>query len=121
MLQKQSFGSVETVALDRSSALQRLTLSAEALKRAHPEIVEVRLFGSVARGDQLGTSDADILVVIDEGPRFDPLESAREYLAYFELPIGVDVLVMTRSDVEKRLAEKDPFLSNIWPESLPLG
>ena len=121
MLQKQSYGSVEIIALDRAEALEQLTLAAKRLRDARPEVVEVLLFGSIARGDQAGASDADILVLIDQDMEFDPLGRAREYLAFFTLPIGIDLLVVSKADAEHRLLEMDPFLSRIWSEGLPLG
>jgi predicted nucleotidyltransferase len=62
----------------------------------YPEVVDVRVFGSIARGDQVGTSDVDVL------------------------PVGVDVLVYTREQLSRRLQAGDAFVERIWQESLAL-
>ena len=63
MLRERSSGSVKIISLDRDELLARLATIATRIRARHPEVREVRLFGSLARGDQTGTSDADLLIV----------------------------------------------------------
>ncbi|ADN02306.1 hypothetical protein STHERM_c13660 [Spirochaeta thermophila DSM 6192] len=63
-------------------------------------MVEVRVFGSVARGEETGLSDVDLLVVIREGPD-DPLERMRPYFLFFceRIPLSLDVLVVREDEL----------------------
>jgi predicted nucleotidyltransferase len=77
----------------------------------------MRVFGSVARGDHVGTSDVDVLIVLRDGELEDALERIRAFYPYFELPIGVDLLVHRRKRLEQRLESGDPFVRRMWEES----
>ncbi|MBC7253360.1 MAG: nucleotidyltransferase domain-containing protein [Actinobacteria bacterium] len=89
--------------LDRDSAIGELR-SAARLKDSCPEVKEVRLVGSLARGDHTGTSDADVLVVLRES-RLNPVERLRRYIPFFDSGLGVDILPFTEEELnllEKR-------------------
>jgi predicted nucleotidyltransferase len=90
------------------------------LRRDHPEVDEVRLFGSLARGDQTGTSDVDVLILLRETDEKDPHRRIMTFLPYFKLDRGADLLVCTRAEVDRRLSEEDRFLVRVWSESVPL-
>ncbi len=97
----RSSGSVKAIWLDRDQALRSLATAANRLKSACPEVEEVLLMGSLARGDHTGTSDADILLVLRES-RLDPSNRIRRYLAFFDLPIGVDLVPLTREELNEK-------------------
>jgi predicted nucleotidyltransferase len=120
MLRERSFGSVKIISLDREALLACLRASALHLRAAHPEVAEVRVFGSIARGDQTGTSDADVLIVVETAAERDWLTDTRRYLPYFDLPIGVDLFVLSRERLTARLAAGDASLRRAYQESLPL-
>ena len=42
-------------------------------------------------------------------------------LRFFDLPIGVDTLVLRQDEVARRVAADDPFLSRLWSERLRLA
>jgi predicted nucleotidyltransferase len=67
-----------------------------------PELTEIRLFGSLAKGEHAGLSDVDILVVA-EGEQKDPLEMVRPYFSFFSdrMDVAVDLIVTTRADMGK--------------------
>lgn len=117
---KQSSNSVKIISLNRDELLSRLRDLARRLKVEHPEVSEVRLFGSLARGDQTGTSDVDLLILLDQTSESDPHRRLMTYLPYFELERGVDLLVWTRAELEKRLAQGDQFIKMVWESSLQL-
>ena len=85
---------------------------------AHPEIQEVRLFGSLARDERNPYADADLLVVVDDtdlaprdrSPRYQPSG----------LPVPADLTVCTRAELERELAAGNRFLTRILRESIPL-
>ena len=122
MLRERSFGSVKIISSDRDELLTRLSSIARRIRVRHPEVREVRLFGSLARGDQTGTSDADLLIVLRPGQELaDPLELTRKYLRYFDLPIGVDLLIVSQEEIIRRRQAGDRFLDRLLNESLLVG
>lgn len=74
---------------------------AERLAQAASWPAQVILFGSYARGIADESSDLDLLVVEEALP-----DKAEEYLRLREvlgdLPAGVDLLLMTRQEFERR-------------------
>ncbi|RME60039.1 nucleotidyltransferase domain-containing protein [Candidatus Parcubacteria bacterium] len=119
MLQETSSGSVKIISLDRERLLARLKIIAARIYADHPDVVSVRLFGSVARGDQVGLSDVDILVVVREKLP-NPLVEIQRFYPYFDLPVGVDILVYSEPQIQAGLQKNDPFISQVWAESLDL-
>lgn len=121
MLRTRSSASVKIISIDRDELLTKLRAIAARLLAEHPEVSAVRLFGSLARGDQVGTSDADVLIVLRGEAQGDPLELVRRFQPHFDLPIGVDLLVLSEEQIARRLRAKDPFIARIWRESWELG
>jgi predicted nucleotidyltransferase len=120
MLQHRSFDSVEIISLDRDKVLDALRRVARRIRAQHPEVVDVRVFGSLARGDQVGTSDVDILIVLEDGELEDPIERIQRFYPYFDLPVGVDLLVMTREPWAQRLQDGDVFAERVSREGVAL-
>jgi predicted nucleotidyltransferase len=120
MLQQRSFDSVEIISINRNEVLEALRRVARRIRAQHPEIVDVRVFGSIARGDQVGTSDVDVLIVLEDGEPGDPIEQIRRFYPYFDLPVGVDLLVMTRERWTRRLQDGDAFAERVSRESVAL-
>jgi predicted nucleotidyltransferase len=112
--------SVKIISLNRDKLLVRLRDIAAQIRSAHPQVVGVRLFGSVARGDCTGTSDVDVLVVLRHTAEPDPVRRILTFLPYFTLDRGADLLVYTEAELERGLAE-NPALQRIWSESISLN
>jgi predicted nucleotidyltransferase len=85
---------VKAVSLDRERVLRRLKEIVEEASRVFPEIVEVRLFGSLAKGEETGLSDADLFIVT-KGGKENPVERMKPYFSFFSdrMDIGVDMIV----------------------------
>jgi predicted nucleotidyltransferase len=85
---------------------------------ARPEIEEIRLFGSLARGTANPYADADWLIVLDATdlpfkdrlPRYKPLGS----------PVPMDVTVCTRAELSRELRAGNRFVGRIIGESIVL-
>ena len=120
MLRQTSSGSVQIISLDRSKLVHRLEQIARRMAVERPDVVDVRLFGSLARGDQVGTSDADVLVVVRGDAPVDPIAGARALYPYFDLPIGVDLWVVGERELARRLRAQDVFATRAWQESCSL-
>jgi predicted nucleotidyltransferase len=116
----RSSGSVKIISLDRESLLAKLRQIAATIRAEHPEVASVRLFGSLARGDHTFTSDVDVLILLHDTTKTDPLRRILTFLPYFDLARGSDVLVYTLAELEGRLSAKDHFMQRIWSEGIPL-
>ncbi len=117
---EQSSDSVKIISLDRNSLLARLRATAARIRAEHPEVTEVRLFGSVARGDQTGTSDVDILILLAGTADPDSLDRILAFLPYFDLDRGADLLVLTEEELQARLHDGNAFVKQAFAESLLL-
>jgi predicted nucleotidyltransferase len=121
VLQQSLSDSVKIISIDRPGLLVALSRIVKKIRTKHPEVDGVRVFGSIARGDQVGTSDVDVLIVLnDRAPQKEPLDWIRLFYPYFDLPLGVDLLVATETQITRRLQAGDPFMARIWTESLLL-
>lgn len=117
----QSCDSVTIISLQRDEILTQLRSAAQAIRAQHPEVESIRFFGSLARREETGMSDADVLIVISRGyDPGDPLQRIRTFLPYFRLPIGLDLLVYTHDELDRQLLDPRSFLHTIWAESQPL-
>ncbi|MBI4505626.1 MAG: nucleotidyltransferase domain-containing protein [Chloroflexi bacterium] len=116
--QVESSPSVHIFWLDRAEAVSRLREAAEALAQRYPEIERVVLFGSLARGDAVPDSDADLLLILsasdlpflDRSVRYRPEG----------VGLGVDVLAYTRAEMERMLAEGNRFVADVLREGIVL-
>ena len=121
MLQEKSFGSVKIISLNRDALLAILRGISREICDSHPEVVSVHLFGSLARGDQVGTSDVDVLILVREVGEANPVDLILRYYPYFRLPVGVDLLVLEARSFQERLRSGDAFIARVWGECLALA
>lgn len=86
---------------DNATRLSKALLD-EIIRRvvevAQPE--QIILFGSAARGNMTRDSDADLLVVMDQVEHRGKLEG-QIYVNLIGVRLPVDVVVVTREDVER--------------------
>ena len=115
MQQPTSFGSVKIFSLNRDEIVDQLREAARRLQAQYPEVRDVRLFGSLARGDHVGTSDADVMIIVEGEIPANPLARLQRYYPHFALPIGLDLLVYTPAEIEQ-----NPFARRIYAESQSL-
>lgn len=99
VIRKRSCGSVKVFWLDRSLLKSRIAEAARNLSREHEAVVRIVLFGSVASGRALPSSDADILVIVrDTAVPF--LDRATQFRGYFaDVGVGTDLFVYTEPEV----------------------
>lgn len=116
----RSYDSVKIISLDIDALIAELEARAERLKEARQEVEAVYLVGSLARGDFTGFSDADVLIILRES-EMNPVERIRDYLPYFDLEVGVDLLIYTSEEVESLLRRKDPHLHRMMRDKLQLA
>ena len=79
---EESWNSVRVIWLDREAAREAVRKSARRLVAERPEVRKVVLFGSLARGDAVPGSDADVLIIAETDVRF--IDRYLEYIDYFD-------------------------------------
>jgi len=118
LIQGTSSASVRVFWLNLEEAKTRLKEAALILAREHPEIEQIWLFGSLARGEAVPGSDADILILLSDS-RLPFLDRSTHYQPdSYEL--GVDVLAYTRSEFERMRAEGNRFIDRAMAEGICL-
>lgn len=114
-----SYGSVTVYSFDLELARERLRAAARELRAVRPDVERVLLFGSVARGDAVPGSDADVAVLLrDDSPLAlaRPMDRALEITQFEGLGLGVDLVVLTRAE-----AEGSALWETVQREGIELG
>ena len=87
--------------------MERLNRVARTLGDRHPEIESIYLFGSLARGDAVPGSDADLLIVVSHSVQPFRDRSVRYHTT--GAGVGVDVVVYTREELDALLETGNEF------------
>ena len=110
----------------RSAASRRPAL-AEFVKRIRQtlsqHILDVRLFGSEARGEATVESDIDVLIIVQPDNQRVRLEDRIIDIAFdVNLAFGVYISprVVTPAILADPIRRETPFLKNVTRESIPL-
>jgi len=95
-----SSGSVKAIYLDKEELFKKLEESCKTAMELFPNIDEIILFGSLARGDFHGLSDVDLLIVEKEKKEEDFILRIKPYFKFFseQLKIAVDIIVITKGE-----------------------
>ena len=121
-MQKRSLDSVEVWFLDGAKVVEELRALASELVAKDLRIEQVILFGSLAKGNYTPRSDADICIVLQGSDDRRPPDRIPEYLAAFSgAPVPVDVLVYTKSEVERMWREGRRFVREALEEGITLA
>ncbi len=90
----RSSGSLKAFSLDKNELMKKLREEAAEAVLLFPEIKEIRLVGSVARGDHTGLSDVDLFIVTESGEK-NPLDRMKPYYRFFSGKIGLSLDIIT--------------------------
>lgn len=112
---------VRVFRLNRPALLAGLKERAAALMRARPEVIEVRLFGSLATDRAGPGSDADLLIVLrDSAIPF--IHRIPDYARFMTgAGVGCDVFPYTKAELARLREEHDPFTGAAWEQSVVLA
>ena len=112
---------VRVFRLNRASILSALRERARALVASCPEVLEVRLFGSLARGGGAPGSDADLWVLMKDGaPPF--LERVGQVARHFEgVGVGCDIIAHTESEWEQLRRARRRIVDVVLAEGIELA
>lgn len=113
--------SVRVFRLDREGLITRLRERARVLLERRPDVVEVRLFGSLARGEAHPGSDADLFVIVRDGagPFLDRLPPLAR--SFSGVGIGCDVIAFTESETVALRARGGAFARAVFDDGLVLS
>jgi uncharacterized protein len=109
VVQKRLYGSVTVFWLDREAAVQSVREAAKAWAASDLNVVSIVLFGSLASGRATATSDADILVILNDTdvPILDrPVVFADRF---HDVGLPAELFVYTREEIRtssSSIAEK---------------
>ncbi len=101
MRQVISSGSVRAFYLNKEDIINKLIETAQESLNKFPEIREVRLIGSLAKGEETGLSDIDIFLVADNEER-NPIERMKPYFNFFSerIDLAIDMIVARSDEIE---------------------
>lgn len=106
-MHNESWRSVRVTWLDREGTIARLRAAVAAVAEKHPELERAILFGSLARGDAVPGSDADILIVLTDSPL--PFLERMTVYTPVGCGIGVDVFPYTRAELARMAEDGNAF------------
>ncbi|MBI4654910.1 MAG: nucleotidyltransferase domain-containing protein [Nitrospirae bacterium] len=119
MLVKRSLGSVKLISIDKKVLFKVLNETAIRIKEENSELIDIKLFGSIAKKEDTGKSDVDIIIIVSDSSE-DIFHRSLKFRRYFDIQVPVDVLVYTKPEIEQLLKEGNNFIENILNESISL-
>ncbi|MGB9749963.1 MAG: nucleotidyltransferase domain-containing protein [Caldisericia bacterium] len=113
MQQVKSLGSAKIISLNKDKILDEMKKIVEKIKNDEKEnLVDIILFGSLAKGDYTGFSDVDIVIIL-KNSELNFIKRIQKYLKYFYLDIPVDLFVYTLPEFKKMRKENNYFIKEI--------
>jgi len=94
---------------DKDAVWRAVEAHARALAACFPEIEEIRVFGSLAKGTAVPGSDVDLLIIVSASDR-PFLDRIRGYLPG-AFPCGVDVFPYTRAEIARMTSEGNTLIA----------
>lgn len=118
---ERSYDTVKIKSLDKNRILRKLRHIARGIIKRDQVVVEISLFGSLAKGNFTGASDADILIVLkNDSRRF--IDRIPNYLGDFlQSDVPVDVFPYTVIELEELGKGKNSFIKKIQSEKIILS
>jgi len=115
---KEYLPSVRIQFLDRGKILRELKELSLTLKKERQDVISIILFGSLAKGNYTGGSDADIIIIVKHSQK-DLVERIFEFRKYFlNCSIPVDILVYTEEEIKKM--QHEGFIDSVMKEGVNL-
>ena len=108
---RRSYGSVRIAFLNLDKAVAELAECAQKLIDQNERVVAVGLFGSLARGDALPSSDADLLIVLKSHPLPRWFDRIPEYECEFQQSsLPVELFPFTVDELARGGVSRPGFL-----------
>jgi predicted nucleotidyltransferase len=100
-MRKPSSPSVKVTFTNREQILTALENLIQEWTQQHPELEQVILFGSFARGDYFPGSDVDVLLILESSDQ-PLLNRIRKFLPT-HFPVDIDVFPYTQDEIERKM------------------
>ena len=104
---------------ERSEVEAAVQTWATGAAKHHPELLRLGVFGSYARGDAGVGSDLDLVAVVEGSDQ--PFERRGAEWDLTELPVPAEILVYTREEWDRLIAEGSRFARTLKREARWLG
>ena len=88
------------------------------------DLIDVTVFGSVARGEENDNSDVDLLLVVRDGADVEDLEDKTDRIsidAAREFGCSIMPIVTSQSDYRRKIRQKRGFWKDIPKEGIAIG
>lgn len=116
----KSSGSVKIISLDVEGIIKNLKNSARKLLQERKDVIEVFIFGSLAKGNAVPGSDADILIVLKSSDK-RIIDRIPEFMDFFtDAGIDVDIFPYTQEEME-RLSKENPAIREMLSFKVKIG
>jgi len=102
-MQRKLSPSVKISYFDKEAVWDSLKKFTGQLKKEHPEIERIIVFGSLVRDDCVPGSDVDLLIVLGKSDK-PFLERITDYMPS-RFPVGVDIFPYTRQELKTMIKE----------------
>ncbi len=102
-----------------TNTLKLLNETAIRIKQENSELIDIRLFGSVAKKEDTGKSDVDVIIIVSDSSE-DIFNRSLKFRRYFDIQVPLDVLVYTEPEIEQMIKEGNYFIENILNKSISL-
>ena len=113
MLQRKLLNGVEILSVNVNKVKKVLKQISSKIKKQHPEVVKIILFGSFAKNDFTPYSDIDIAIIVKETFKNFVLRQD-DFIDYFKkLNFDVNVVVYTLDEIKKLKKENNMFVKDI--------
>jgi len=102
---------MKAISLDRERVLEEVKRASRIVRETLPFVKEVFIFGSLARGEEHGLSDVDILVVVDSLKKEEFWEKFGKVhrILSENLSIDFDLVLMPEEDFQKHPKKFGPL------------
>jgi len=108
-MHEKSSHSARVIFLDKGKIIEQLGAAARRL-RTSSNVLDIKLFGSLTKGNFIPGSDADILIVLKRDSR-RMMDRIPEFLAFFgNVDLPVEVFPYTENELEKMQADGNRFI-----------
>ena len=112
-MQIRSSGTVRIISLDVDNIIKKLRTAAEELKKVDNNVLEVFLFGSLAKGEAVPGSDADIVIVLKKSEK-RIIDRITDFVDSFsDINIGVDIFPYTIEEIEEFKEEGNSLIEEM--------
>ena len=117
-MQRKLSPSVKISYFDKKAIWDSLKKLTRQLKKKHPEIQKIIVFGSLVRDNCIPGSDVDLLLILSKSDK-PFLERITEYMPS-QFPVGVDIFAYTRQELEAMIREGNFLIKTALEQGRPL-